>query len=117
MFVPFITKRGQYSTGIWMWLEGRWENVSVSTSPTPESWTSENGNTTYLTWNIHLGDQVEYIQFYLLSQRNFHVMQHSEMDSVETYQPSIQMSHRVIGFQELWCYSNPERVEPHHQFI
>lgn len=95
MFVPFILEGDRYASSIWMWLGGKWENVSVTTSSGPNSWTGKDGTKTYLTWNIDPDDKVEYFQFYLLSDRYFQVTNVNANDRVEIFLPKIQMAHRV----------------------
>lgn len=95
MFVPFILEGDRYASSIWMWPGGQWENVSVTTSSGPISWTSKDGTKTFLTWNIDPDDKVEYFQFYLLSERYFQVTNVNANDRIEIYLPKIQMAHRV----------------------
>lgn len=95
MFVPFILEGDRYASSIWMWLGGKWENVSVTTSSGPISWTSKDGTKTFITWNVDPDDKVEYFQFYLLSDRYFQVTNVNANDRIEIYLPKIQMAHRV----------------------
>ncbi|MBM7619891.1 hypothetical protein JOC95_001743 [Bacillus tianshenii] len=94
-FVPFILEGDRYASSIWMWLGGKWENVSVTTSSGPISWTSKDGTETFFTWNVDPQDKVEYFQFYLLSERYFQVTNVNANDRIEIYLPKIQMAHRV----------------------
>jgi len=95
MFVPFITNEGKYGSSFWMWRYGEWEQISLYTSFGPVSWTSEDGTKTYLTWNIHPDDKVDYFKFYLISDRYFQVSYANGPNRIETYLPKIQMDHKV----------------------
>ncbi|MFJ7936562.1 hypothetical protein [Sporosarcina sp. NPDC096371] len=121
VFVPFISKKGDYGVSYWVWQKAKqkWKVGSISTSGEPLLWRidKKDPSTYYFVWNIHPDDQLDAVQFYLVRDRGYHIS-----DGKENYFSKVQMekkeslqekSYGVLNFPDEWVsFINPlMRVE------
>jgi hypothetical protein len=88
LFVPYISKSGAYGVSHWVWRWNEWKLASMDSTGEPKTWKlKENDPSThYIVWNIAPSEQVDYVEFYLIRNRNYIVS-----DGEEQYVPKVEL--------------------------
>lgn len=91
-FIPFISTTGDYGTTYWEWQNTKWKVLNIDNSGEPKIWKIDrkDSSTYRLVWNLHEGDKVDYMKFFIYRDRNFHIT-----NGVEYYYPKLQMEKRI----------------------
>jgi hypothetical protein len=108
VFIPYISKGGQYAVSFWVWEKHKWRVGKVDTNSGPHIWKlSENDPSRhYLVWNIRPEGEIEDFGFYFIRERNA-----GRSNGIDYYTPRIQMEHPVdfskqpygaIPYQDHW---------------
>ncbi|PLS10365.1 hypothetical protein [Neobacillus cucumis] len=92
VFVPYISKDGQYGVSFWVWERHKWEMESLSTNGSPRIWKIDRNNPAsyYILWNLHPDDGVKDMDFYLIRERGY-----QGINGRMTYIPKIQMETKI----------------------
>lgn len=92
VLVPFVSDQDNYSLSYWVWDKRKWRVVSIDTRGEPKIWKIKRNDFSsyHFVWNIHPKDQLSSIDFYLIRDREYQVM-----DGVESYIPRVQMERSV----------------------
>ena len=92
VFVPFISKQNKYGGSYWAWRMNKWQIFSINTTGGTHIWQIDKSEPSsyHIIWNIDPKDNLKYIRFFLIRDRNFHVS-----NDIETYYPKIQMEKTV----------------------
>jgi hypothetical protein len=94
VFVPFISEgNNKHGMSYWEWKHYHWRVNSIDLSGEPKLWkiNRKDPGTFHIVWNIHPEDQVNFIDFYLIRDRNYQIS-----DGVERYIPKVQLENRVV---------------------
>jgi hypothetical protein len=92
VLVPFFSEKENYSLSYWVWQKREWKVASIDTTGQPKVWKiKKNDPSSYhVVWNIHPEDQLSSIDFYLIRDRDYYVL-----DGTENYFPRVQMEKKV----------------------
>jgi len=96
VYVPFISKKGNYGMSFWIWEKHKWNITTIDTSGGPSIWkVNERDPSTYhFVWNGPSENQIKSMNFYFLIKRNFLVS-----DGIEEYTPGVQMKIELKGLE------------------
>ena len=90
-FVPFVSKRNEYSMSFWVWENHAWKADSLHSNGEPYLWKVKNDPAAhYIVWNIHPDDQVADMRLYFIRERGYNIS-----DEEERYAPRVQLEKRV----------------------
>lgn len=101
VFVPFVSKNGNYGVSYWSWQMLHWELVGINSKGSPHLWKikKKDPSTYYVLWNISPKDHVNSVNYYLIRKRS-----DVTIENQKEYFPSIQMktsiklNGRTFGF-------------------
>ncbi|WP_195575580.1 hypothetical protein [Paenibacillus sp. 1001270B_150601_E10] len=92
VYVPFVSKGGDYGYSMWEWKQLRWSIQYLDTKGEPLVWKlRETDPSSYMMiWNLNPKDRMSEIRYYLQRERYY-----SEGDEGSMYQPRIQLEWKV----------------------
>ncbi len=99
VFVPFTAEGEIYGLSLWERNNRKWNAVLVSTSGDIKVWKikSEDPTTYHALWNYPPQDQVDYMKFYLINKRGFHIT-----GVKEHYEPGLQLEQTITLSENLF---------------
>ncbi|MBH5320416.1 hypothetical protein I6N90_21720 [Paenibacillus sp. GSMTC-2017] len=108
MYVPFVTKQGQYSASFWKWDRFKWRVIRVDKAGNPTLWklSKHDKAKQVLMWNVKPNGPIQEIDYYLIRDRHA-----SESNGHRFYTPHIQMklsvsmkemSYGILHYPEEW---------------
>ncbi|TFB23868.1 hypothetical protein E3U55_03370 [Filobacillus milosensis] len=92
VFVPFVSSNEEYGSSYWTWEKHKWKPVYINTVGDPLVWRidSKDPSSSFIVWNIHPRDNVNYMRFYMIRDRGYHISY-----GIHTYIPQIQMEKQL----------------------
>lgn len=92
VFVPFIGEGNIYGLSLWEWKNRKWNAVLVSTNGDIKVWkiNSKDPATFHTVWNYPPQNRVDYMKFYLVNKRGYHVS-----GDEEHYEPGMQLEQTI----------------------
>lgn len=92
VYVPFISDANANGISLWEWKNGKWKIVYIATAGHPIVWkTDKKDPSSYqIVWNFSEQSNVDFMKFYLMKRRNYHVS-----NNVEHYFPGLQMEEKI----------------------
>lgn len=90
--VPFVSENNEYGIGLWKWEALSWKLKKIVQRGEPFLWKlkEKDPSSHVLIWNMNPSDQISAIDYYLMRERSYY-----GTDEHNTYQPRIQLKHRV----------------------
>ncbi|TFD93612.1 hypothetical protein [Jeotgalibacillus sp. R-1-5s-1] len=88
-FVPYQFGEEAYGASVWVWLDGKWENVGDGTTSGLHLLSTDQGKE-YVYWNVHPDDRVEKWETVMKFDRNYRIFSPDGKVQHEIYYPGIE---------------------------
>lgn len=97
VFVPYISEHNTYGLSYWIWSMHKWKVAYIDSKGQPKLWkiSKKDPNTHFIVWNIHPEDQLKSLSFFLIRDRDYHVV-----EGVHSYRPRVQMEKSITMEQK-----------------